>query len=104
MYDDIIRKDSNELCDPLASVRAPAQQELKIAERVGAYNAGNMVRSLALMSMKTSVANGRRIITMSANIEHVYPMCHPQRAIFLLNVYVVQKYNQYRLCGFLSVL
>ena len=38
----MMRDDKMGLCDRLASVHAPAQQELKISEHVGAYNAGYM--------------------------------------------------------------
>ena len=37
-----MREEAIEFSDPLASVRAPIQQELKIAERVAEYNACNM--------------------------------------------------------------
>ena len=35
-------EDAKELGDPLANVRAPMQKDSKIAERVFAYNSGNM--------------------------------------------------------------
>ena len=35
---DTIREDAKEFGYPLASFRAPAQQELKISERIAAYN------------------------------------------------------------------
>ena len=37
-----MREDAKEFGDPLVSVCATTQQELKIAERVAAYNAGDM--------------------------------------------------------------
>ena len=40
LYKDTMREDAIEFNDPL--VRAPTQQELKIAERVAAYNSGGM--------------------------------------------------------------
>ena len=40
IYKDTMREDATEFDDPY--VRAPTQRELKIAERVGAYNAGEM--------------------------------------------------------------
>ena len=40
LYQNTMRKGAMEFGDPL--VGAPARQELKIAERVAAYNAGNM--------------------------------------------------------------
>ena len=42
LYKDTMREDAIEFGDPLANVRAPAQQELRIAERVCAYNDGDM--------------------------------------------------------------
>ena len=42
LYKDPIREDAMELNSLLASVRAPTQQELNIAEGVAAYNTGNM--------------------------------------------------------------
>ena len=42
IYKDTINKDAKEFHDPIASVHARALQELKIAERVSAYNAADM--------------------------------------------------------------
>ena len=42
LYKDTMREDAKEFGDPLASVRAPTQQELKIAKRVAAYAADDM--------------------------------------------------------------
>ena len=41
LYKDMMREDKMVFDDILARVRAPTQQELKIAERVSAYNVGN---------------------------------------------------------------
>ena len=40
LHKDTMRKDAMEFIDPL--LRVPAKQELKIAERVAAYNAGEI--------------------------------------------------------------
>ena len=42
LYKDTMDEDRMEFGDPLASVRAPTQQELKISERVTAYYADGM--------------------------------------------------------------
>ena len=42
LYKDTISEDEMEFCDLLTSVRAPTQHELKIAEHVAAYSAGDM--------------------------------------------------------------
>ena len=42
LYKDTMRKDAMKFGDPLASVHARTQQELKITESVAAYNAGDI--------------------------------------------------------------
>ena len=42
VYSDAMCEDAMEFGDPLANVRAPTQEEFKIAERVSAYNSGDM--------------------------------------------------------------
>ena len=58
MCEDAIEFSNHHVC-------AQTRQELKIAERVSSYNAGDMNRSLVLMSVKKNVASGKLIIAVS---------------------------------------
>ena len=51
---------------------------------------------LSLRSVKRNVVSGRHIISILASIEQVNPEQHPQRTIFLLEVYVALIHSQYR--------
>ena len=74
--------------------RAPAQKELKIAERVVAYNSYEMNMLFVLMSVRKSVASRNLITAVLVRIVQVSPKRHPQRVTSLLKAYLVLVYNQ----------
>ena len=73
-----------ELCGPLANVRAPTQQGLKIAECVAAYNAGNMNKLTCIDEHDEEYRKWKRTIAMLVSIMHVRAMLHPQSKTILL--------------------
>ena len=72
LYKDTMREDAIEFGDLLESIRAPTQQELKIAERVARVVLETAISALVLKSVKRNVVKGRCIIAMFAGILQVY--------------------------------
>ena len=103
LYNDTTREDTTKFGDLLESVRTPAQQKLKIADRVAAYRAARWIRSFALASVTRNVADGRRIIAMFACVVHVYPRKSIQRMKILPKAHSREFHNQYKPCGLFSI-
>ena len=75
-------------------IRAPTQQELKTAERVGAYNLGDVDKIARIDELANSVACGNLIIAVFVSIMQLSPKCHPQRLSAILKAYVVLMCNK----------
>ena len=82
-----MRESAMELDDPLASVRVPAQQELKITEGVAAYNAGDMDKVARFEMREEERRKWTYIIAMSARFVQVYARHHPGGAIIILKIH-----------------
>ena len=72
LFKDKMREDAMELEDFLASVHAPTQQDLKIAERASVYKLGDIVNVDRIDERDENITTGKRIIAMLANIVQVY--------------------------------
>ena len=105
LYKNKIREASMEFNDPLARVRAPTQQELKITEGISTTNTGDMNK---VARSDEHEEESRKWRAHDRNVRKFRCSCIQgivlKRAIVLLNVYVVLVRNQYKTCDFVSVL